>query len=278
MRVTTATEPGRPDYDNEDFVAASHNSIVLLDGAGTPVGSESGCRHGVAWYSRHLGTTLLNLATDQAALPLRDALAASIDQVASLHREECDLRHPGSPSATVIVARQGVDELDYLVLADSVLILQTHDQPIVVCDEREAEVGRHHRDAMDALPSGSPEHVDAHRAYVETLRSYRNQPGGFWVASSDPAAAQEAIVGTEPLAALTAVVLLSDGASRLVDRFALASWPELVQLAHLEGPSAIIDQVRKAERSDSAGQRWPRGKSSDDATAALIVCRDSVDA
>jgi hypothetical protein len=63
-----------------------------------------------------------------------------------------------------------------------------------------------------------------------------------------------------------------------IDRFALASWPQLVQLAHLEGPSAIIDQVRKAERSDSAGQRWPRGKSSDDATAALIVCRDSVDA
>lgn len=94
--ATTATVPGRPDYDNEDFVAASHNTIVLLDGAGTPVGSESGCRHGVAWYSRHLGTTLLNLATDQAALPLRDAHAASIDQVASLHRETCDLAHPGS--------------------------------------------------------------------------------------------------------------------------------------------------------------------------------------
>jgi hypothetical protein len=275
MRITTATEPGRPDYDNEDFVAASHNTIVLLDGAGTPVGSDSGCRHGVAWYSRHLGTSLLNLATDQAGLPLRVALAASIDQVASLHRQTCDLRHPGSPSATVIVARQGVDELDYLVLADSVLILQTHEQTIAVCEEREAEVGRHHRAAMDALPSGTPEHVDAHRVYVETLRSYRNQPGGFWVASSDPAAAQEAIVGKEPLAALTAVVLLSDGASRLVDRFALASWPGL---AHLEGPSAIIDQVREAERSDPAGQRWPRGKSSDDATAALVVCRDLVDA
>jgi hypothetical protein len=93
-----------------------------------------------------------------------------------------------------------------------------------------------------------------------------------------PSRSEEAIVGKEPLADLTAVVLLSDGASRLVDRFALASWPELVRLAHLEGPSPIIDQVRKAERTDSAGRRWPCGKSSDDATAALVVCRDSVDA
>jgi hypothetical protein len=38
-----------------------------------------------------------------------------------------------------------------------------------------------------------------------------------------------------------------------VARFALATWPELVQLAYLKGPSAIIEQVRDAERSDSAG-------------------------
>ena len=255
MRVTTATEPGRADHDNEDFVAASHNTIVLLDGAGTPAGSDSGCRHGVAWYSRNLGTRLLNLATDQLGMPLTDLLYLAIQGVAHLHRHECDLSHPGSPSATVLVARQNAGELDYLVLADSVLVLETGEQTVAICDDREAEVGQHHRAAMDALPSGSPEHVDAHREYVESLRSYRNRPGGFWVASSDPEAARESIVGKEPLDTLTAAVLLSDGASRLVDRFELSTWPDLVQLARNAGPSAIIDQVRDAERSDPAGQR-----------------------
>jgi hypothetical protein len=271
MRVITATEPARSDRDNEDFVAASHNTVVLLDGAGTPVGSESGCRHGVAWYSRHLGTSLLNLATDGPGIPLTDVLALSIEHVADLHRHECDLRHPGSPSATVLIARQHAGELDYLVLADSVLVLETSTQTHAICDDREAQVGQHHRAAMDALRSGSPEHVDAHRVYVETLRSYRNQPGGFWVASSDPDAAREAIVGKEPLDTLTAAVLLSDGASRLVDRFELATWSEVAQLARQSGPSAIIDQVRDAERSDPDGLRWPRGKSRDDATAAYAV-------
>jgi hypothetical protein len=59
--------------------------------------------------------------------------------------------------------------------------------------------------------------------------------------------------------------------------FDLATWPELVQLARTAGPSAIIDQVRAAERSDPTGRRWPRGKSSDDATAAYAVCGPLVD-
>jgi hypothetical protein len=97
------------------------------------------------------------------------------------------------------------------------------------------------------------------------------------VASFDPDAAGESITGKEPLDTLTAVVLLSDGASRLVDHFELATWPEFVRLARTAGPAAIIDQVRAAERSDPTGRRWPRGKSSDDATAAYAVCGPLVD-
>lgn len=124
---------------------------------------------------------------------------------------------------------------------------------------------------MDALPSGSPEHVAAHRAYVETLRGYRNRIGGCWVASVDPAAATEAVIGLQPTESLRSVLLLSDGASRLIDRFHLTTWPGLVELAGHEGPDAVIDRVRRAERSDPCGQRWPRGKSADDATVAYIT-------
>jgi hypothetical protein len=58
----------------------------------------------------------------------------------------------------VIVTQQGVDEEDNLVPADSVPILQTQAQTIAVRDEREAEVGHHHRNAMDApsSPAGTP--------------------------------------------------------------------------------------------------------------------------
>jgi hypothetical protein len=91
------------------------------------------------------------------------------------------------------------------------------------------------------------------------------------VASSDPAAADEAITGTTTTADTHAAVLLSDGTSRLVDRFQLATWSQLVKLVSSDGPAALIDRVREAEQSDPDGQRWPRGKSSDDATAAYVT-------
>lgn len=35
MRLTLATEPAYPDRPNEDFIGATPDAVVLLDGAGT---------------------------------------------------------------------------------------------------------------------------------------------------------------------------------------------------------------------------------------------------
>jgi hypothetical protein len=62
--------------------------------------------------------------------------------------------------------------LEYLVLGDSAVILSTGDQTMAVTDDR-----------VDYLqPGGHP--------YTRALvRSKRNAPGGFWVASTSPRAA-----------------------------------------------------------------------------------------
>ncbi|MFD9944535.1 protein phosphatase 2C domain-containing protein [Nonomuraea sp. NPDC059023] len=268
MRVTFATEaaPGRP---NEDFVAATPDAVVLLDGAGTPAGSDSGCSHGVAWYSRTLGSTLLTSMT-QSGDALAGLLAEGIKSVASLHDGICDLSHPGSPSATVVMLRRTADAVEWLVLADSVLVLDVG-EPMVICDDREAQIGASHRAEMDALPSGTPEHTQAHRRYVETLRSYRNRDGGFWVAAADPHAAGQALTGSLPTDKVHAAALLSDGASRPVDRFAITTWRQTLDLLAEQGPQALLQQVRDTERSDPEGNRWPRGKAYDDATVAYCV-------
>jgi hypothetical protein len=75
------------------MLSLSH--AVLLDGARTPSGSESGCTHGVAWYSRTLGSTLVASMT-QSAESLTDTLADGIKAVASLHDSTYDLAHPGT--------------------------------------------------------------------------------------------------------------------------------------------------------------------------------------
>jgi Protein phosphatase 2C len=260
--------PAKTGQPNEDFVAATPDAVVLLDGAGTPAGSESGCVHSVAWFVRRLGSALLASMMRVDDSDLRECLAASIAEVGSLHADTCDLAHPGSPSATVVAVKVQQDALDYLVLADSVLVLDLSTELRVVTDDHEAQIGSRFRAQMDAWPNGTLEHEKAHREYVENLRAHRNRPGGFWVASTDREAAGYALTGSVPRAHVSAATALSDGASRLVDRFGLATWDGILKTLESQGPRELLRQVREAENSDPSGSRWPRGKAHDDATAA----------
>jgi hypothetical protein len=240
----------------------------LLDGIGTPPGSDNGCIHGVPWFVQHLGAALLGRLATESQPNLTRCLADAITKVASQHDSMCDLSHAGTPSATVLAVKQTPLTLDYLVLADSVLVVDLNGDIQVISDTREAQIGSNLREAMDTLPGGTPAHTQAHREYVEALRTYRNQPGGFWVADARPDASTQAVTGSLPGSDVRAVVLLSDGASRLVDRFGMATWSEALKILDTSGPIELLRRVREAEQSDPDGARWPRGKPYDDATIA----------
>ncbi|MER6955772.1 integrase [Streptomyces sp. NPDC000618] len=266
MRVALASLPAEPGRDNEDFAAAAPGAAVLLDGAGV-AGAETGCTHGVAWFSSTLGGLLLGTITAQPARPLAECLADSIRVVRSLHADSCDLTHRASPTSTVVAVRAGAGALEYLVLGDSSLLLgDTAGGVAAVTDRRLDDVSKKLRGPVDALPTGSPEHTTALAEYRDALTGLRNRPGGFWIAGPDPQAAEHALIGTVPLESLESVTLLSDGATRLVDRFQLTTWQEALAVLGASGPDELLRSVREAEAGDLDGRRWPRGKAHDDAT------------
>ena len=270
MRFAIATSPSKPQRPNVDFAAAIASGAVLLDGSDAS-GTVSKCHHGVAWYARQLGGAIVARLVDEAT-SLRDVLAEAISATTALHADTCQPDDPGSPGATVIIVRAVADRFEYLVLADSVLVIESSTgDPFAVTDDREAQAGRPFRTALDGEPNGTQAHEDARRRYVEAVRHYRNQAGGFWVAADNPAAAGEAITGQLPLTEVRRVLLLSDGASRLVDRFGLATWRDLLDLADEHGPTDLLRRTRIAEAGDPLGTRWPRGKTHDDATAVLLT-------
>ena len=85
-------------------------------------------------------------------------------------------------------------------------------------------------------------------------------------ARADPGAAGQARTGRLPAAGLRAIALLSDGATRIADRYGVLGWPELAAVLAGPGPGELITQVRAVEATDPDGARWPRLKRSDDAT------------
>lgn len=245
MQVSYATVPA-PGRVNDDFVIAGERFVVVLDGA-TQVG-ESGCGHGVPWLVARLGTQLATGIVTRPGEPLDAILAAAIEQVRGMHANSCDLAHPDSPSSTVTMLRCDGGTVDHLILCDSPLVIETLDGALLAYVD----------DATAHLVSRTQDDV----------RKLRNRPGGFWVASTDPAAAEHALTGSVDAADIRRAALMTDGLSRLVDRYGW-TWSRILDVAETQGPAAAVRAVRQAEHATEPGA-FP-GKRHDDATIAL--CR-----
>ncbi|WP_435828075.1 hypothetical protein [Micromonospora purpureochromogenes] len=270
MRVRSASvaAPGRP--ENEDTVFRFGPLVGVLDGATVPEGFDTGCVHGPAWFVRHLAARIGLAVAARPAATLVSSLAAALLAVRADHGDACDLDHPGTPSATVCLLREGGDEVDYLVLCDSPLVLDVGGRVEVISDDRLDDALADLRRIAAGLPAGEVDAETRFRQAVQVQRERMNRTHGYWVAATDPDAAYHAVTGTLPLRGPDAVrraVLLSDGASSAVEQFALFDWAGLLDLVTTQGPGALIDRVRAAERDHPELLR--RHKRADDASAVL---------
>jgi hypothetical protein len=249
MQITFASE-ATPGQVNEDFVLAGADWALVLDGATPRAGVDGGCVHGPAWLVRRLGGRLALLLAEETQVPLTDVLAEGIRTTAAMHSVICDLSNPDSPSAAVAMLRTRGEALEWLVLADSPVILDLDGRVRAVVDDRVAH-----------LPSYT----------IGAVRAARNSRGGFWVASTLPEAAYEAITGSAEMTRVRRAALCSDGAARLVERFGVTDWEGLLDLLDRLGPVQLIERTRAAERAETDAERaGRRGKQYDDATVVAL--------
>ncbi len=279
MRIELAVAPGDPQHPNEDYASVAlpasgqGGSLVLLDGV-TPPEGDYGCLHTVPWFTARLGGAMLELSVSHRDMTLPEVLAAAISRTAAIHRSTCDLSHPRTPQATVVAVRWSDETVEHLVLSDSALLLTGADGSVTpVLDTRLDQLTpavRAAREALRALPRGTPGREAAARAYVRSVEALRNAEGGFFTAAADPSVAARAVTGRTPRSEVRALTALSDGAGRWVEVFRAGSWRECAALVAREGPQALIDAVRAAEAADPAGSAYPRGKARDDAAVVYV--------
>ncbi|MFB6550658.1 protein phosphatase 2C domain-containing protein [Streptomyces sp. NPDC056405] len=257
MRTELVSEPGLTDHPNEDFASVGlpasgqGGSLVVLDGV-TPPRSATGCRHSVPWFTARLGGALTELTVSLPDTPLAEALSRAIARTSAAHAETCDLSHPRTPQATVVLARWSPAAVEYLVLSDSALLVEAPDGAVTaVLDDR---LDRLPRSALATDPL-----VDA---------NLRNKEGGFFTAAADPAVAARAVTGVLPRGEVRTLAALTDGAARWVEKFREGDWTDCLALVRKQGAQALVDRVRELERADAAGARafLGRAKAHDDAT------------
>lgn len=259
MRTELFSAPGDPARPNEDYATAGlpasgqGGSLVVLDGV-TPPATEVGCRHSVPWFTARLGGALGELSASRRDLPLTEVLGQAISRTADTHRTTCDLSHPRTPQATVVLARWSAHEVEYLVLSDSALLAESPSGTITpLLDDR-----------LSRVPRAS---LTTHAITDATIR---NKEGGFFTAAADPSVAARAVTGTLPRTEVRTLTALSDGATRWVDRFHQGDWAELVTLVRKEGAQALVEQVRGLERGDTGRESPGRSKRHDDATVVYV--------
>ncbi|MFG1950541.1 hypothetical protein [Micromonospora sp. NPDC048830] len=270
MRVRSASAPAPGRAVNEDLVLRYGPVVGVLDGATVPEGFDTGCVHGPGWYVRHLAARIGLAVAARPAATLMSSLAAAILAVRADHGGGCDLDHPGTPSATVCLLRESGDEVDWLVLCDSPLVLDVGGRVDVVSDDRLETAMADLRRMAAAVPTGDADPATRFRRSVAVQRERMNRTHGYWVAAADPDAAYHAVTGTVPLrgpAGLRRAALLTDGASCAVEQFGLLDWAGLLDLVTAEGPEALIGLVRAAERDRPDLLR--RQKATDDASVVL---------
>ncbi|MER7741462.1 hypothetical protein ABTX34_24570 [Streptomyces sp. NPDC096538] len=259
MRTELVSEPGDPGRPNEDFASVGlpasgqGGSLVVLDGV-TPPSDGGGCLHSVPWFTARLGGALTELTVSLPDVPLAELLSRGIARTAGSHAATCDLSHPRTPQATVVLARWSSDSVDWLVLSDSVLLVESTDGAVTAVRD----------DRLDRLPLSA---LASHTVVDTTLR---NKEGGFFTAAADPAVSSRAVTGSLPRGEVRALAALTDGAARWVERFGEGDWADCLALIREEGARALVDRVRSLERADAARVPPRRGKTHDDATIVHV--------
>ena len=273
------TRPGRE--KNEDLIGSTSSAVWVLDGASSHGVTPTCCGRDAYWYVHALSGALAKILAHDDALDLRQALAESILAVRAEHHAGCSTPSATTgPSATVALARRRGDLLDYLVLGDSTILVETESGVVERSDRRLADVASSIRAKIrERLRDGGgysdPVYRSLLRQLVDAERAARNVHGGYWIAAEDPEAAAHALTGTFSIGGgseeARRVALLSDGLARAVTIFRVHDgWQTLLSALVSDGPASCITALRSVEDADPQGLRFPRTSQSDD--ASVVVC------
>jgi len=264
---------GKDGFANDDALGQSRSLAFVLDGA-TGVGDgplmPSHFGSDAAWLSHGAARYFSQCDADEAPLRniVRDCASALAGEFAALRQ-----RMPNGgyemPYASMMLVRPAADHIAYAAFGDCRMLVLHHDGRLSDIGppprHREAEAARAkafdaaNKGPMDALPE------------LRRLRNLVNTLDAYWLMAADPAVADHVHSGRVELDGPADVLLMTDGFHALSADYGAYDDAGLVAAAQAQGLGALYRELRAIERADPRGEKFPRFKPSDDATAMLIA-------
>jgi hypothetical protein len=270
--------PGTPGKANDDALGSTASIAFVLDGAtglgDAPLMPGESDAAWVAHAARDLLLQQKGLGSD-----LRTIVGAVAQGIAARFEKE-RLREPQArwemPWATLSLIGLEAGRLNIAYIGDSRVVIETHDDEIHNFGTNPSRTAFESRLAAKMIARRKSEALgmESIRATVlDDLRRARdtvNTPNGFWLLGADPAVAENVTVTSIALDGPATVLLATDGFYALVEDYKRYGDRELIATAQTLGLSILARELRHIEDDDANGERYPRMKKSDDATALLV--------
>jgi Protein phosphatase 2C len=267
--------PGDAAKANEDAFGHDAQAAVVIDGA-TPLGdSLMPGPSDAAWIAQFGARRLLAHLRDgmSARKALRAALADTQKSFEALRRAPVEEMWQ-TPCASMMLAVPGESGVELLWFGDCAALIKQGDAAVTVVgetmDKRAAEAQR--AQALAKEKNLSPAAGFSRQEFIGTLRAGRNRinSGNSWLFSPDVKAASHVSRRVVKAASGSTLLLASDGFLALASDYGAYSADSLMAAAMDKGLGALGEELRAIEAGDAGGDKFPRFKKSDDATALLL--------
>jgi hypothetical protein len=268
--------PGHPAKPNDDAWGQTSGAAVVLDGATNLCDSLLPGESDAAWLSRFAARRLMAHAQDGAGS--REALARALGEAeksfTGLRRRAPKHNHE-NPYASMMFVLGDDSGFDALWYGDCAALVRHADGRFeMVGDAFEKRAAEARRVKMLAEAKGlapaagvnRPEFLSALRAARDTV----NTEKGGWLFGPNAKAAEYAKAKHVDAAPGTLVLLASDGFLALASDYGVHDAESLIHAAESKGLESLGRQLRAIENEDVEGRKYPRFKTSDDATAVLL--------
>jgi hypothetical protein len=274
--LDTLSLPGDPAKANEDAFAAETSAAVVFDGATRLSDNLMPGPSDAAWIANFGARRLMAHLRDGAGPrdALRRALAEAEKSYAGLRRRPPQETYE-IPFASMMLAVVTTDGFEALWFGDCAALVLHPGQAIDIVGEAfdkragEARSAKLLADAKGLAPAAGLSRAE-YLPHIRAGRNRTNSDGGGWQFSPDVRAAEHVSAKTVHAEAGALVLLCTDGFLALASDYGAYDAKGLIEAARGKGLAELGRELRALEAEDALGLRFPRLKTSDDATAVLL--------
>jgi hypothetical protein len=274
--IDSLSLPGNPAKPNDDAFAHFERAAVVLDGAtglGDPLlpGDSD-----AAWIARFGANRLM--AQLKAGATAQAAVKAALED-AERSFKGLQRRAPAEtyeiPFAAMMLAVARPGGFDALWFGDCAALVKRSDAPAFVVGEAfdKKSMESSYAARLAARTGLSPASSANRPEYLPALRKARNRANtidGTWAFGPDARAAGHVRMKRVEAPSGTCVLVASDGFLALAGDYARYDLDGLITAAETKGLAELGRELRAVEDGDPEGRKFPRFKTSDDATAVLL--------